>query len=120
VRASDALGRYGEDLAAQRLETSGHEILTRNWRCKDGEIDVVAREGATLVVCEVKTRAGLTFGSPLEAVTPTKLARLRGLALRWLEQETPTWVGSIRIDVIGVLYPPGGTPTVEHIRDVVP
>ena len=56
VRASDALGKYGEDLAVQRLQESGFEVLDRNWRCRDGEIDIVARDGSALVVCEVKTR----------------------------------------------------------------
>jgi putative endonuclease len=120
VRASDALGKYGEDLAVQTLIDVGLDILGRNWRCRDGEIDVLARDGSTLVVCEVKTRAGLAFGGPLEAVTPIKLARLRRLALRWLEEERPPWVRKIRVDVIGVLYPPGAVPTVEHIQDVVP
>jgi putative endonuclease len=120
VRASDALGKYGEDLAVHTLIDAGLDIVARNWRCRDGEIDIVARAGSTLVVCEVKTRAGLAFGSPLEAVTPMKLTRLRRLALRWLEAERSQWVRKIRVDVVGVLYPPGGPPTVEHVTDVVP
>lgn len=120
MRASDALGRYGEDLAVQTLVDGGLDIVERNWRCREGEIDVLARDGSTLVVCEVKTRAGLAFGTPLEAVTPVKLARLRRLAVRWLDDNKPRWVGTIRIDVIGVVYPPGSPPMVEHVRDVVP
>ncbi|MFL6240898.1 MAG: YraN family protein [Actinomycetes bacterium] len=120
MRASDALGRYGEDVAATELTKAGFTVVARNWRCREGEIDVLARDGSTLVVCEVKTRAGLAFGTPLEAVTPVKLARLRRLALRWLDECKPTWVRSIRVDVVGVVYPPGGVPTVEHVRGVVP
>jgi putative endonuclease len=120
VRASDALGKYGEDLAVEQLTAAGCEIVARNWRCREGEIDVLARDGSALVVCEVKTRAGVGFGTPLESVTPVKLARLRRLAVRWLVENKPHWVHDIRVDVIGVLYPPGGVPTVEHLRGVVP
>jgi putative endonuclease len=120
VRASDALGKYGEDVAIDQLTGAGFTILDRNWRCRMGEIDVLARDGSTLVVCEVKTRAGIAFGTPLEAVTPQKLGRLRMLAVRWLDATKPQWVRAVRVDVIGVLYPPGGVPTVEHIRGVVP
>jgi putative endonuclease len=119
VRASDELGRYGENLAATHLETSGLEVVQRNWRCRDGELDIIARDGSTLVVCEVKTRAGLGFGSPLEAVTRPKLLRLRHLAAQWLHDNTPPWAHAIRIDVIGIVYPPGGDPVLEHVRDVV-
>ncbi len=120
MRASDALGKYGEQLAVDELTKAGLAIVARNWRCRDGEIDVLARDGTTLVVCEVKTRAGVAFGTPLEAVTPLKLMRLRRLALRWLADAQPSWVNEIRVDVVGVVYPPGGVPTVEHVRGVVP
>ena len=75
--------------AGMKLE-HGLQVVERNWRCRSGEIDVVARDGSTLVICEVKTRAGLNFGSPIEAVTTVKLARLRRLALRWLEDNRPS------------------------------
>jgi putative endonuclease len=120
VRASDVLGRYGEDVAVEHLVDVGYEIVARNWRCREGEIDILARDGATLVVCEVKTRAGVGFGSPLEAVTPVKLRRLRGLALRWLDEHKLPWVRGVRVDVLGVLYPPGGAPTIDHVRNVQP
>jgi putative endonuclease len=120
VRASDALGRYGEDVAVAHLESLGLEVVQRNWRCREGEIDIVARDGSTLVVCEVKTRAGVGFGSPLEAVTPVKLERLRRLAVRWLADVQPPGVRAVRVDVVGIVYPPGGEPVIEHVRDVVP
>ena len=119
VRASDVLGKYGENIAAAHLESSGLEIVQRNWRCREGEIDIVARDGSTLVVCEVKTRAGVGFGSPLEAVTRPKLLRLRQLAVQWLHDNTPPWAQGIRIDVIGIVYPPGGDPAIDHVRNVV-
>ena len=82
MRAKDALGRYGEDLAVAHLERQGMTILARNWRCELGEVDVIARDGARLVVCEVKTRSSERYGSPVEAVGPRKVRRLRQLALR--------------------------------------
>ncbi len=75
--ARAALGKYGEDLAARRLVDAGFSLLDRNWRCRDGEIDIVARDGDVLVVCEVKTRRDVGFGTPLEAVTPAKAGRKR-------------------------------------------
>ena len=87
---TQALGRSGEDLAVDHLEAQGYTILDRNWRCSIGEVDIVAREGATTVVVEVKTRSGSGFGHPLEAITPVKLARLRRLAAAWWEAKMST------------------------------
>ncbi len=81
-----ALGRYGEDLAVRRLTATGFSILARNWRRRDGEIDIVAADGDALVVCEVKTRRSGRFEHPMAAVTPRKAARLRRLAERWLAE----------------------------------
>jgi putative endonuclease len=117
VRAKDALGRFGEDLAVQYLEGQGLVIMDRNWRCSLGELDVVARDGARLVVCEVKTRRSEAFGSPFEAVGPRKVRRLRQLAIRWLE-ERQVHVPEIRFDVIGIVAPPTGPPTLQHLRGV--
>jgi putative endonuclease len=111
------LGRFGEAYAARHLVDQGMVVLDRNWRCEAGEIDLVLRDGRVLVVCEVKTRSSLDFGSPLEAVTDRKAARLRRLAARWLA-EHPLRPGEVRIDLVGVLAPPGGTPHVEHVRGV--
>ena len=74
------LGTYGEHLAAQHLVRAGMVVLDRNWRGVGGELDLVLRDGRTLVICEVKTRSSTAFGSPLEGVTATKAARLRRLA----------------------------------------
>jgi putative endonuclease len=117
VRASDALGVYGEQVAATHLVESGLTILDRNWRCELGEIDIVARDGDTLVVCEVKTRASTSFGNPLEAVTEIKAARLRRLAARWIADHR-VHPPDVRIDLVGVLRPRRGATEVEHVRGV--
>ena len=100
MRAKDALGRYGEDVAARHLAEQGIVVLERNWRCDAGEIDIVGRDGQVLVICEVKTRSGLGYGTPLEAVTPRKVARLRRLAARWLA-EREVHPSAVRFDVVG-------------------
>jgi len=115
MRATQALGRYGEDAAAELLVGAGMVVLDRNWRCELGEIDIVARDGTTLVVCEVKTRTSTAYGSPIHGVTPRKAARLRRLALRWLD-EHPVHPSSIRIDVVGILRPVQGEAVIEHLR----
>ena len=87
-RLAKRLGVRGEDLAVAELERDGLVVLERNWRCRAGEIDIVAAErvgaATTIVVCEVKCRSGLGFGDPLEAITHAKLRRLRQLAAEWL------------------------------------
>jgi putative endonuclease len=111
------LGARGEDLAVAHLTAAGLVVLDRNWRCRAGELDVVATDGATLVVVEVKTRSGDGFGTPAESVTPRKLARLRRLAQLWLAEHRVGWV-EVRFDVVAVLARPGCAPEVEHLRGV--
>lgn len=115
VRAKDALGRFGEDLAVRHLEDDGLTVLERNWRCDLGEIDVVAREGDELVVVEVKTRSSLRHGTPFEAVTQAKLHRLERLGIAWMRVRGVRPRG-MRIDVVSVLRPPSGPSVVEHVR----
>lgn len=110
-----AVGAYGERVAAARLQALGMTILERNWRCAEGEIDIVARDGDVLVVCEVKTRRSMDFGGPLEGVTPVKSQRLRRLAACWL-REHPTGPVAVRIDVVGVLRPARGPAEVDYLR----
>lgn len=121
--ARGALGRYGEDVAAQHLVGAGLTVLARNWRCREGELDIVACEGDALVICEVKTRRGVGFGTPLDAVTPAKAARIRRLAAHWLavqraDGERASGVGysQVRFDVVSVLRPATGPAIVEHLR----
>lgn len=116
----DILGRTGEQLAVDHLVAAGYTILDRNWRCSIGEIDIIARQGGTTVVVEVKTRSGLGFGHPLDAVTPRKLARLRRLAAAWCESQHETAAGgtaALRIDVVGVVAGSGGI-TIDHLQQV--
>ncbi len=121
--ARAALGRYGEIVAADHLVASGMTVLTRNWRCREGEVDIVALDGDVLVMCEVKTRRGVGFGTPLDAITPAKAARLRRLALRWLADQRAASGGvqfdryaEVRFDVVSVLRPLSGPTVVEHLR----
>lgn len=118
MRATQALGAYGERVAARYLTDAGLVILDRRWRCRLGELDLVARDGACLVVCEVKTRRSHRAGTALEAVTPAKLARLRRLAAVWLAEHGSTF-REVRIDVVAVSVPRTGCPHVEHLQAVV-
>ncbi len=115
MRVQDAVGRYGEALAAERLTAGGLVVLDTNWRCREGEIDLVARDGDALVVVEVKTRSGAGFGGAAGAVTPAKQRRLRRLAVRWLAEHPGTGWGSIRFDVVAVVRAPGSVD-VQHLR----
>ncbi len=112
---TDRLGARGERIAAAFLADAGLRVLDRNWRCREGELDLVARDGDALVFCEVKTRRGTGFGSPVEAVTPAKQRRLRTLARRWLaahDEHAP----DLRFDVVGVLVRPDRPASVTHLR----
>jgi putative endonuclease len=123
VRVKDAVGKFGEDVAVTHLERAGVRVLARNWRCREGELDIVARDGDVLVFCEVKTRSGAQFGSPAEAVTTAKGERLRAVAARWLSEhlggdDGATGCSTIRFDVVGVLRGRDGV-SVEHLRGVL-
>ena len=117
MRAKDVRGRLGEELAAAHLIGQGLIVLDRNWRCDVGELDIVARDGDALVICEVKTRSSRRFGDPLEAVTSTKAARLRRLAARWIVAHDVR-PREIRIDLVGIVLD-GPTPQIEHVRGAV-
>jgi putative endonuclease len=117
VKAKDELGRTGEQVAVEYLERAGLRILDRNWRSRDGEVDIVAADRRVLVVCEVKTRSGTRFGTPLEAVTRHKRARLRRLAAQWLVAHGVLF-DEVRIDVIGVIKDKSGEFQIEHVRGV--
>ncbi|MHA7221533.1 YraN family protein [Arthrobacter sp. RHLT1-20] len=117
MRAKDVLGRRGEELAAGYLEAQGMRIVDRNWRCPDGEIDIVALDGDALVIAEVKTRKSLDYGHPFEAVGVDKLARLHRLASAWCRHHE-LWMPLRRVDVIAVLDDGIGEPSVEHLKGV--
>jgi putative endonuclease len=97
-----SLGARGEDAVAAWYESNGYEIVARNWRCREGELDLIVRDGRTFVFCEVKARTSTAFGLPAEAVNRQKQARLRRLAARWLD-DAPTRAREIRFDVASVL-----------------
>jgi putative endonuclease len=117
VHPKDALGRFGEALAVRHLRDDGFIILDRNWRCPLGEIDIVARDAGTLVICEVKTRSSLRYGTALEAITQAKLHRLERLAVAWIRHRDVR-VDRVRIDAVCILRPVSGPSTVEHLRDL--
>ncbi|MFF2270823.1 YraN family protein [Agromyces sp. NPDC058136] len=113
------LGRRGEQLAADHLIARGMAVIERNWRCRHGEIDLVASDGGTVVFVEVKTRSGAGYGHPFEAITAQKLARMRRLALAWCETAEPR-PARIRIDAIAVTLPRGDEEgaAIEHLEGV--
>src|SRR5205085_1315248 len=115
TRERQAVGRYGENVAAQYLTEQGLEVLERNWRCRHGEVDLILRDADDVVFCEVKTRRGTAFGSPAEAVVRAKALRLRRLVPCWLA-ESGAHPREIRFDVVEVLPQRRGRSRVEHIR----
>ncbi|UFS60986.1 YraN family protein [Subtercola endophyticus] len=143
MKAKDELGRRGEQLAVDHLVGAGYTIVQRNWRCTQGEIDIVAERRGVVVFVEVKTRSGLRYGHPFEAITVAKLARLKRLSAAWCEAHgaEATAEGNsgdsdgdggvdaaaanrrrarrqIRIDAIGVVAPTGRPATIEHLEGI--
>jgi putative endonuclease len=115
MRTHLALGRQGEQLAMRFLEKEERMLaVSRNWRCSEGELDLVLMQDGTLIFCEVKTRTSTNFGPPTDAVTPDKAHRIRRLARRWLHAyNVEHWV-PIRFDLVSILWPRGQTPQVKH------
>ena len=109
----NVIGQRGEELAATFIEKMGYLVLAKNWRCERGELDLVAKDGVTLVFIEVKTRRSTRFGSPSEAVDVRKQEKLRLLARHYIYQ-THTTSSVYRFDVISV---DGKTDVVTHIKD---
>lgn len=98
-----SLGSSGEAAAARWYESAGYEVLERNWRCREGEIDLIARNADTLIFCEVKTRANAVFGSPVEAVGWAKQSRLRRLAVAYLASRSGSFMPLLRFDIAAVV-----------------
>ncbi len=123
------LGNAGEAMALRALQEAGLTVVERNWRCKEGEIDIVAQEMAPdyvhggevsrwLVLVEVRTRRGHAFGTALESITPRKVAKMRQVAHRYVQEQE--WAGPWRIDVIGIqMDGQGRLLAIDHIRHAV-
>lgn len=112
------LGAFGERVAAAHLEAKGYRIRARNFRCREGEIDIVAEDGDCLVFVEVRTRRGDAFGTPAESVTAAKERRLLTVAKAYL-QEHPDVPANQRIDVVGVELSRGRLQAVQHIEGAI-
>ena len=112
-----ALGAAGEALAARWYEAAGYAVVDRNWRCRHGELDLVAAGPGVVVFCEVKTRRGERFGAPFEAVTAAKQRRLRGLAAAWLADHPAARAARVRFDVASVRVVAAAPPAVDVIED---
>jgi putative endonuclease len=110
-----ALGAAGEDAVAAWYQAAGYEVLDRNWRCRDGELDLVVAGPGVVVFCEVKTRRSDAFGTPAEAVTREKQLRIRRLAIHWLGARG-TRAPSLRFDVASVRKQPGQAPVIEVLE----
>jgi putative endonuclease len=108
-------GLRGEDLAAWYLEQQDLTVLSRNWRCQEGELDLVATDGRALIICEVKTRTSTDYGHPAEAVTAEKANRIRRLSKRWRSAHKVRWCPE-RFDIIAITWPPGALPKLQHFK----
>ena len=120
------LGRFGEDYSCQYLQNMGWSILDRNWRCRFGEIDIIALAPADknsstpiLVFLEVKTRRDDAFGDPLEAITPTKCWHMRKAAVAWLAQHHTRTPQIIRFDAIGMIVCNFRVRSLTHVRRIL-
>jgi putative endonuclease len=108
-------GTRGEELAARYLQDQGLVVLARNWRCPEGELDLIATDHQRLIVCEVKTRSSTNFGHPAEAVTDEKALRIRRLSRRWRTAHSVGWCEE-RFDIISIIWPPGEPPQIQHLK----
>ncbi|SHG08815.1 YraN family protein [Streptoalloteichus hindustanus] len=114
-RTTAQLGRQGEDMAAAHLEQQGFVVLSRNWRCPQGELDIVATDGDRVVICEVKTRAGPGWGKPVEVLTEAQRRRIRHATMAWLSTFRVPWC-DLRFDLVGVTWPPDGPVRLHHLE----
>jgi putative endonuclease len=116
--ATSQLGRAGEQLAADELRRRGYGIITMNWRCRYGEVDIIARQGGVLVFVEVRTRRASSVTPAFESINPAKRHKMTSAALEFIRQanaEDCAW----RVDVIAIGIPAQGEPRIEHIEDAL-
>lgn len=117
--ARRTLGEFGEELVARYFRERGARVLDRNWHCRQGEIDLVIQESdGVLVGVEVKTRRGLGFGEPIEAVTEQKVKRMRRLLGAWRQDHPEIDTPDLRLDVVGVLVQRGQQVRLRHVTGV--
>ncbi|RAR43319.1 YraN family protein [Paenibacillus sp. MDMC362] len=111
-------GAAAEELAAAALIEKGYRVLDRNWRCRFGELDIVAERGETLVVIEVRSRSGTaSFGTPSESVNARKVMQVRNTAEQYVHQKR-YYERPIRFDVISIILRPDLTPvSMDHIEN---
>ena len=107
------LGQRGENIAARYLKQQGYKILTRNYRSRHGEVDIICTQDRVIVFVEVKTRTGISFGSPEDSITRTKQEHIRKVALVYLES-FPQPFNEMRFDVIGIIIE-GDKPRINHL-----
>jgi len=121
VHKNQLLGKYGEDRAADYFLNLGYEVIDRNWRCAEGEIDLITFKTGRFVFTEVKTRSGRGYGHPFEAITAQKVQRMRRLVALWCEQREKTGESvlgkKVRLDAISVLVT-NGKVAIEHLKQV--
>jgi putative endonuclease len=120
AQTKQALGQAGEDLAAQVLADNGAEIIARNWRGRQGELDIIAFDKGALIAVEVKTRSGTAFGTPAAAISEAKIKRMRKVFGQWMSEHKTELRSSreIRLDAISILLKPNSSPIIEHIRGI--
>lgn len=111
------LGARGERIAAEYLESRGFRILDRNWRSGHGELDLIARDGHQIVAVEVKTRSGTGYGTPLQAITMRKAARLRRILLDWVRCHERRGA-TLRVDAVGIVLRQGRAPRIDHLQGI--
>ena len=116
MAAHNELGKWGEDLATEYLQEKGYEILERDWKSGHHDLDIVAQDGNTLVIVEVKTRRNRLFGDPEEAIDYKKRMSLQSAINHYVK--THHTGSSVRFDIISIVGNMGGKPEIDHIIDV--
>ena len=113
------LGKVGEALAASFLKRRGYRIVEQNYRCEQGELDIIAEHEGALVFVEVRAKSSDDFGTPLESITPVKQAKLRQVAGRYLAERDLPRFDSLRFDAVGITFQEGLDPRIELVRDAI-
>ena len=116
MAAHNELGKWGEELAAKYLQDNGYEILERDWKSGHHDLDIVAKEGHTLVIVEVKTRRNRLFGDPEEAIDYRKRQSIQSAINHYVKSHRINI--AVRFDIISIVGMMGTTPEIDHIKDV--